>query len=276
MAKPGIIYGNAIAAIGGYFLAAQGSLDIMQFLTMLIGLSLVIGSACVFNNYIDRDLDKKMERTKRRALAEESIPLRGALIYGTVIGILGTLLLLSCNLLTALVGLVGFFAYVVVYGAGKRLTVHGTLIGSISGATPPVVGYVAVQNNLDAGALLLFMILVLWQMPHFYAIAIYRRKDYLAANIPVLPIKKGIEHTKVQIMVYTILFVITTLLLSLYGYTGYIYFIVMLCIGIYWLRVVSKGFSTHADERWARKVFKTSLVVLIVFSGLLSLEAVLP
>ena len=199
LAKPGIIYGNALTAIGGYFLAAKGIFDLSLFLSMLFGLSFVIGSACVFNNIMDQGIDSKMARTKKRALVTKTIPEFHAVVYGSILGILGFLLLLcNTNVLTALIAFIGFIFYVIVYGIFKRKSVHGTVIGSISGAVPPVVGYCAVTNNLDLGAFLLFIILVIWQMPHFYAIAIFRRDDYVAASIPVLPIKKGLFQTKIQ------------------------------------------------------------------------------
>ena len=197
LTKPGIIYGNSINTAGGFLLAAKGVIDPLLFLAALIGTAFVIGSACVFNNYIDREIDEKMARTKKRALVTGDIPVKNALIFGTLLGILGFLILFSyTNLLTGVIGVIGVVMYVVVYGYFKRRTVHGTLIGSISGAIPPVAGYTAVTNLIDTGAILLFLILVFWQMPHFYAIAVYRIEDYKKAGIPVLSVVKGIPTTK--------------------------------------------------------------------------------
>lgn len=276
LAKPGIVYGNAIAAIAGFFLAAGLSVDWVRFAEMLIGVALVMASGCVFNNYIDRDIDKKMNRTKNRALVSGEISARNALIYGSLLGIVGTYLLFLTNILTALLGIFGWVAYVVMYGIGKRKTVHGTVIGSVSGAMPPVIGYAAVANRLDAGALLLFLILVFWQMPHFYAIAMFRRNEYAAAKIPVLPLIKGMDNTKRQIMAYIAAFLVASVMLSVLGYAGYTYAAVLTVLGLYWLFRGWKGFGAVSDEKWARSMFGFSLVILLVFCSMLALEAFLP
>ncbi len=273
LAKPGIIYGNMITAAGGFFLASAGSFNVLLFVAMLVGISLVMASACVFNNYIDRDIDRLMARTNKRALVSGEISERNALIYAVVLGLIGFFVLTwYTNLTATYVALGGFIAYVILYGIGKRRTVHGTVIGSVSGAVPPVVGYTAVSGAIDAAAGLLFFILVLWQMPHFYAIAMYRIKDYTAASIPVLPIKKGSRHTKIQMVVYVILFVLATICLTLIGYTGYIYAVVMTVLGIMWLKFAFEGFDAPNESLWARRFFKFSLIVLLAFSVLISLD----
>ena len=244
---------------------------------MLVGLALIIASGCVWNNYIDRNIDKKMKRTKKRALVTAKIPVVNALVFGTILGIVGTYLLYRyTNTLTTLTAIFGFFAYVVIYGIGKRKTVHGTVIGSISGAVPPVVGYVAVTNQLDLGALLLFMVLVCWQMPHFYAIAIFRMKEYASAGIPVHPLKKGTYATKVEMVLYIIAFILASMALTLFGFTGYTYTVVMGLIGLFWLDRSVRGFNTDDDNKWARRVFGFSLLVLLVFSLMISLDSLLP
>jgi protoheme IX farnesyltransferase len=277
LTKPGIIYGNSIAAIGGFFFATQHEFSLSRFLGMLFGLSLVIASGCVFNNYIDRGIDKKMKRTKKRALVTGNISNTNAILFGGTLGIIGVWLLISyTNMLTALVAVFGFIAYVVLYGIAKRLSVHGPAIGSISGAVPPVVGYVAVTNQLDVAAFLLFLILVCWQMPHFYAIAIFRMKDYAAASIPVLPIKKGMYNTKVQIFLYILAFSITSFSLSALGYTGYTYLIVMAIVSVLWVRLAVAGFNAKNDNAWAGKLFGFSLYTLLIFSFIISVDRFLP
>jgi heme o synthase len=244
---------------------------------MLGGLSLVIASACVFNNYLDRDIDAKMARTKKRALVSGSISGQNALIYAAVLGFAGsTILGIFTNTLTQLIALAGLFAYVVIYGIGKRRTVHGTVIGSISGAIPPVVGYCAVTGHLDTAALLLFLILVFWQMPHFYAIATYRSKDYAAARIPVLPLKYGLRNTKLQIVGYIAAFIVAAMLLSVFGYTGVSYTVVVAAAGLAWLKLALRGFNAMDDNIWAKKLFRFSLIVTLIFSLMISLNAWLP
>ncbi len=273
--KPGIIYGNALTLVAGFMLASQGSVKVGLLLLTLIGLSCVIGSGCVFNNYIDRDIDALMERTKGRVMVKGSLSPSYALVYGTVLGVVGfCILVLFTNRVTVIVSMIGFFVYVGIYSMWlKRSSTHSSIIGSISGAVPPVIGYLAVTGSFDRGALLLFFILALWQMPHSLAIAIYRLRDYQAASIPVLPVRKGIYRTKVQILVYTILFVIFTGLLYVYGYAGKLYLFIMIVLGTLWVLFALKGFFISADEDklWARSVFLFSLIILTVFSGLLIL-----
>lgn len=277
LTKPGIIRGNAITAAGGFFLASSGAVSFSAFGIMLAGIVLVVASGCVFNNYIDRGIDKKMQRTKKRALVTGAITARNALLFATIMVVLGTWLLAKyINPLTAGIAVFGFFAYVVLYGIAKRKSVHGTAVGSIPGAVPPVVGYVAVTNQLDMVALLLFVILVCWQMPHFYAIAIFRMKEYASAGIPVLPIKSGLFATKVQITLYIIAFAAASCSLAALGYTSFTYLVVMGLLSIAWLRLALQGFEAKDDNTWARKVFGVSLIVLLVFSLMISLNNWLP
>ncbi|MDL2362840.1 MAG: heme o synthase [Patescibacteria group bacterium] len=274
LTKPGIIRGNILVAAGGFLFAARGHVDILLLLATLIGTSLVIASACVLNNYIDRDIDTRMERTKKRALVTGFITPSSALIYAAVLGISGTIILfVYVNALTGVIGLFGFFAYVVLYTYAKRLTTHGTVIGSISGAIPPVAGYAAVTNYLDVTALLLFIILVAWQMPHFYAIAVFRQDEYAAAKIPVLPVKKGLHATKIQITLYIIAFTAVCVSLGILSYASTGYLIVMTGMSLLWLRLAIKGFKADNDHKWAREVFGMSLLVILVFSIMLSLNS---
>jgi protoheme IX farnesyltransferase len=277
LTKPGIIRGNLVTAIAGFFLASQGHVRGWLLLETMVGVSLVIASGCVFNNYIDRGIDAKMERTKKRALVNGSISATGALVYASVLGAGGFLVLAwYTNLLTVVLGLLGLFFYVVVYGVGKRRGVYGTVIGSISGALPPVAGYTAVSGRLDAGAAILFLILVCWQMPHFYAIALYRLKDYAAAGLPVLPVVKGPRTTKIQIMAYIITFTVAAVALTAFGYAGFTYLAVVILLGAGWLGLGARGFRAGDDQRWARKMFLFSLAVIMILSLTISLNAWLP
>lgn len=246
-------------------------------LAVLGGTALVIASACVVNNYIDRDIDARMQRTRQRALVSGQVSTGAALLYAAVLGLIGfTILLTFTNVLTAAVGLTGYFAYLILYGWAKRHTIHGTLVGSISGAIPPVAGYTAATGQLDTGAALLFVILALWQMPHFYAIAIYRLKDYKSARIPVLPAIKGIAQTKRHMIVYVAGFTAVAPLLTAFGYTGIVYALVALATGLWWLKQAVQGLSTHDDTRWAKQMFGASLTVTMIMLVALSLGARLP
>lgn len=272
LTKPGIVYGNAIAAIAGYFYGAGGSPILVTFTAMLTGICFVMASACVYNNVLDRSIDARMKRTERRAVVTKAISVTHALIFATVLLAIGIFLLaVWTNTLTLLVALAGHFAYVVLYGWAKRHTVHSTLIGTISGSTPPVIGYVAATGALDITALLLFAIMAAWQMPHFYAIAIFRRDEYAAANLPILSVVKGIDVTRRQIIAYATLFVVLCGLLFLYGGASLLWFLVMALAGGYWLLLVLQPYNDI--NKWARKQFGWSLSVLLIMCVGLSLDS---
>ena len=261
----------------GFLLASNGKVNFLVLLTTLLGSSLMIASGCVFNNYLDRGIDEKMERTKKRALVVHSISRRAALIYGLILGFLGFLILaVYTNILIVVVGLAGLISYVVVYGIVKRRSVHGTLVGSFSGAIPPLAGYTAAVNMIDTVAVILFFNLVVWQMPHFYSIAIFRSKEYAAAKIPVLPLEKGLNATKKQMVIYIIGFIAVSSLLTAVNATGWVYLFGMILISLWWLRLGFRGFKTNDNNLWARQMFKRSLAVITVFSLLLSFNSFLP
>lgn len=273
LTKPGIIFGNLITAAAGFILASKNHFNGWIFFATLIGLAFVIASACVFNNYIDRLHDEKMERTKNRALVKGIISPKNALVFASFLILFGTLTLSwFTNLLTLCVALTGFLVYVFLYSSWKYRSMHATLIGSISGGIPPVAGYCAVSNTVDVGAFLLFMIVVLWQMPHFFAIALYRLDDYVAAAIPVLPVKKSMQVTKIHMLLYIISFSLITPMLTLFGYTGYLYLIVSSLLALTWLWLCIKGFKSNDNKVWARKMFVFSLVIITVVSGMISLD----
>ncbi len=277
--KPGIIFGNLISVIGGFLLAANGSIDYSLFIATLFGVSLVVASGCVFNNVIDRDIDKKMERTKNRVLVRGLISLKVTLAYAALLGIAGfALLYIAANPLAMWLAVMGFIVYVGVYSLYmKRHSVYGTLIGSLSGAAPPVIGYCAVSNQFDAGALILLLIFSLWQMPHSYAIAIFRFKDYQAANIPVLPVVKGISVAKHHITLYILAFMIATLMLSLGGYAGYKYLVVAAAVSLWWLGMALSGYKNLNDDRvWAKKLFVFSIVAITSLSVMMSIDSITP
>ena len=261
--KPGIIMGNLITVAAGFALASNGSFNFWLFLATMLGLGFVIASACVFNNYIDRPIDKKMARTKNRPLVQGLISGRNAIIFAFFLAAVGNLILLfSTNLLTVVIANIGFLVYVLLYSLWKGRTIYGTAIGSIAGAVPPIVGYCAVSNQFDAGALILFTIMVFWQMPHFFAIAMYHFDDYAAAGLPLLPMKKGIFRTKLHMVLYIIGFSGAAALLTLFNYTGTVYMVVALVLGFAWLVLCLKGFKSTNNRLWARQMFQLSLVII--------------
>jgi len=263
LTKPGIIVGNLITTVAGFVLASGGHFDLLLFLATLAGLGCIIASACVFNNYIDRESDKKMARTQNRPLVKGLISGKSAISFAIVLGLIGfTTLVRFTNLLAVSMAVVAFVIYVAMYSFWKHRTSYATLIGSISGAMPPVVGYCAASHRFDMGAAILFLILVLWQMPHFFSIAMYRLSDYRAASIPVLPVKSGNQKTKVHMVWYIVGFIFATLMLIVFNYTSAVYLFTVPLLGLAWLLLCIKGFKTDNDTAWARQMFRFSLVVI--------------
>lgn len=278
LTKPGVLYGNVLTAAAGFLLASRGNVDLWLFLALIAGTTMVIGSATVLNNVLDRDIDTVMERTKKRATVTGSIGARNATIFSIVLGVVGMAILIAwTNWLVVLVGLGGFLVYVILYGMwSKRVSIHGTLVGSVSGAAPILAGYVAVTGAIDIAAVLVFLIMFFWQMPEFYSIAIYRHDEYAEAGIPVISVTRGIENTTVQILLYTVAFVVSTLLLPVFGYVGVAYSVVMGALGAYWIWLGIKGLRAGDSAAWARKMFRFSLVMILALCLMLAVGPILP
>jgi protoheme IX farnesyltransferase len=276
LAKPGIIFSNLIAAFGGFWVAAGLQVDWMLLIWMIVGTTLVMASSCVLNNYIDRDMDTKMARTQKRPLPSGRVDPRIVMWYGIALGLAGIVVLdLLVNPLCALLGLVGMFVYVWVYSVWlKRTSVWSTVIGGIAGSMPPVIGYCAVSQTLDAGAWILFTILFLWQPPHFWALGIRRVEEYRNAGFPLLPVVRGAEVTKVSMLRYVIPLVPASLLMYIYGYVGEIYLFVAAAMGLYWAYLCLSGFRAKDDVLWAKKNFMFSINYLTILFLVMILDTV--
>lgn len=266
LTKPGILRSNLIAAFAGFWVASKWNIDWPLLVYMLIGTTLVMASACVFNNLIDRDLDVKMDRTSHRVLPSGRIAVRNVLVYGIVLGVLGlAVLFLFVNVLSALLGFIGMFVYVVIYTAWlKRTSTLSTVMGSFSGSMPPVIGYVAVTETMNAGAWILFAVLFLWQPPHFWALGIRRTEEYRAAGFRILPVVKGIRRTKWQMLPYVVLLIPVSVLLYVYDYAGTIYLAAAVLLGIAWLLLCVAGLFAKNDDRWAKMTFLFSINYLLI------------
>lgn len=268
LTKPGILFGNFITTLGGFFLAAQGSIDISLLLLTLLGTTLVVASGCVVNNVIDQDIDTKMQRTQNRALVKKTISPIVALIYALVLGVIGfSILWFGVNGYAFLFAMIGFIVYVGFYSLWtKRTSIHQTVIGSISGASPPVIGYTAVTHQFDVAALLLFLAYALWQMPHSWAIAIYRFDDYKNAGIPILPVARSIYRTKIECVIYILLFAAVLNGLYCFGYTNVFFLITFNALTAYWLYLSVIGFKAENDQLWAKRFFLYSVILITMLS----------
>jgi protoheme IX farnesyltransferase len=276
LAKPGIIFSNSITAFGGFWVASGWHVNWLQMIFTMIGTALVMGSGCVLNNYLDRDLDTKMARTQKRATATGKLSPQIVLWYGIILGIVGVSgLWLLVNPMSALLGMLGLFLYVWVYTAWfKRTSVWSTFMGSFSGAIPPVIGYCAVRQDIDAGALILFGIMFLWQPPHFWALGIRRVEEYRAAGFPLLPVVKGSYITKMSMIRYVVLIVPVSLLLYVYGYVNVFYFYAAAIMGLYWTFLCIKGFKAEDEVLWAKKMFIYSINYLTLLFIIMVLTTV--
>jgi len=185
LAKPRMVYANVVVAAAAFYYASHGSIEWLTLAATLAGLGLVIASGCVFNNYYDRDIDAAMERTKCRAMPTGSVPRGNALVWGTVLLSIGMALLGFVNMQALLVAVVGWVVYVLLYTPLKHRSPSALFVGAVAGATPPVVGYAAAYGALDMVALYLFVLLFVWQLPHFIAISIYRGEEYASAGVPM-------------------------------------------------------------------------------------------
>lgn len=276
--KPGIVSGNLIAAAGGFFLASRGRVDAFLLLSTLTGISLVVASGCVFNNCVDRDIDRKMDRTRNRVIVAGLMSIKAAVVYASVLGIAGAALLcVAANPLSVAVVLTGFGVYVGVYSLYmKRRSIYGTWIGSLAGAAPPLAGYCAVSNRFDMGALILLIIFTFWQMPHCYAIAIYRLEDYAAAEIPVVPVRRGTAAAGRQIIVYIIAFTAAALMLTPAGYAGYGTFVIAALLGLSWLHMAWPRPRPSDERRWAGKLYVFSILTIVVLCIMMSIDFMAP
>lgn len=273
--KIGITAANLLMVFAGCWLATTGSLDMAKVLITMVGSALVIMSGTCLNNYIDRDLDRLMERTKERALPTGRLDPGSVLRIGIYFGLAGTLLLGSINLITAMLGLIGLFFYVVVYTYWlKRTSTLNTLIGGISGAMPPVMGYTAISGTMDSTAWIIFLILFLWQPPHFLALAMRRAEDYKVAGFKMLPAVRGNEVTKWHILRYTAILVPTTLLLFGIHAVGLVYLFGMAGLGLVWISLNTAGLFMKDAVKFSRISFVYSLIYLNLFSLLILIDRV--
>lgn len=266
LTKPRLLRLNIFAALGGFMVASKWDINIPLLIWMLIGSTLTIASATVINNYWDRELDLKMERTKDRALPTGRMTPGTVLAYGIILGIAGLAVLFTLvHPLTGWLGLLGWLVYIVIYTMWlKRSSTWSTSVGGISGAMPPVIGYCAVTQQVDAGALILFALLFLWQPAHFWSLAIRRVEEYRAAGFPLLPVVKGIKRTKLQMIPYVLLLLPTGVLFYTYGYVGIYFLIISVIGGFVWLVHTLRGPAAQDTEKWAKTNFLISVNYLAV------------
>jgi protoheme IX farnesyltransferase len=225
LTKPKVSLLIVFTAIVGMVLASPGMVPLPALVFGTIGIAMASGSAAALNHILDRRIDQQMARTRRRPLATGSLRTSQALVFAGVL-CAGSmmLLLLSAGSLCALLTFGSVIGYAVIYtGWLKHATPQNIVIGGAAGAAPPVLGWVAVTHSIDAQALVLFMIIFMWTPPHFWSLAIARRDEYAKAGVPMLPVTHGIPYTRRQILLYTVLLILCTLIPAVIGMSGLIY-----------------------------------------------------
>ncbi|MFD2681105.1 heme o synthase [Bacillus seohaeanensis] len=265
--KIGIVNSNLITTFTGMWLAFYftnthflQALDVMVL--TLLGSSLIIAGSCSINNYIDRDIDHLMERTKSRPTVTGKITGSKVLMLGLIMVACGTIMLFMTTVTAGIIGIIGIISYVGLYSMWtKRKYVSNTIVGSISGAVPPLIGWAAVDANLDIIAWVLFLMMFIWQPPHFYALAMKRVEEYRAANVPMLPVVKGFATTKNHIVAWVVaLLPLPFFLLDL----GIFFFILATAFNIGWLVLGIAGYKMKDDIKWSKLMFVYSLNYLTI------------
>ena len=259
-------------AIVGMFVSVPGWPGVTPLVFGTLGIGLAASSAAVFNHILDARIDIQMMRTRGRPLPQGKLTERSALIFATVLCIISMLILvLLVNALTAIITFVSLIGYAVVYTAWlKRATPQNIVIGGAAGAAPPILGWTAVTNEIEAGALLMFLIVFVWTPPHFWALAIARKEEYAKVDIPMLPVTHGEAYTRLNILLYTILLVLVTILPYLIGMSGIIYLLSALVLDAYFLYYAIQMYRVPDDMELPMKTFRFSISYLgFLFAALL-------
>lgn len=276
LSKPGIVIMCLVEASGGLWLA-PGTASLSTWLWTFLGLTLVVASSNAWNMLWEREGDKHMERTRNRPLPSGRMKPATAVAFAALTGVGSFWVFASqVNTLSAWLALASMFSYVLVYTPLKRVTSWSLPIGAIPGAMPPLIGWAAATDSVGAPGLVLFAILFLWQIPHFLAISLYRRDDYQAAGIIIVPVVMGEETTKVQALVSSLLLVPISLLLVPMQVAGFFYFVVASVAGGAFFVLSMRGFEPHPTNAWARRFFLASLLYLPALTIALILDAWVP
>jgi len=273
LCKPRVVYLIVFTAVVGMFLAVPGWPPWNALIAGTLGIGLAAASAAAINHLLDQRIDAVMARTRNRPLPTGQLSVRQVLSFAFVLGFLSMVLLVAwVNILTAVLTFLSLIGYAIVYTVWlKRATPQNIVIGGAAGAAPPVLGWTAVTGMVDHNALILFLIIYVWTPPHFWALAIHRRKDYAAVDIPMLPVTHGVQFTRWHILFYTILLVIVTTLPYLTGMSGLFYLagVTVLNIGFLWyaLRLLRDN-----DEGLPMQTFGYSIIYLMVLFAFLLID----
>ena len=271
LCKPNVVYMMLICALVGMLLAEDSVSSISNIIISLLGIALCSGSAAAINQVVDRKSDASMTRTDQRPLPQGELSPFHASCFAFVIGLVGALILyLFVNTLTMLLTLASLIGYAFIYTIYlKRATPQNIVIGGLAGAAPPLLGWAAISNTIDPFALLLVLIIFVWTPPHFWALAIYRRDEYAKESIPMLPVTHGVAFTKLQIVLYTIILFIVSILPYIVLMSGAIYLISAVILSSIFMYYSIRLYLSD-DDSYAMKTFNFSIYyIFLIFVALL-------
>ena len=272
LTKPRVVMLIVFTAIVGMFLSVPGWPGIDALLFGTAGIGMAASSAAVFNHVLDARIDILMMRTRGRPLPQGKLTEKSALMFASSLCVVSMIVLwFLVNPLTAILTFLSLIGYAVVYTAWlKRATPQNIVIGGAAGAAPPILGWTAVTDEVTSGALLLFLIVFVWTPPHFWALAIARKEEYAKVDIPMLPVTHGEAYTRLNILLYSILLLLVTIMPYLIGMSGLIYLVSALGLGGYFLYYAIRMYRDHDDEELPMAMFKYSISYLgFLFSALL-------
>lgn len=272
LCKPRVVLLMLLTVLVGMYLA-PATIELSQLTLTLAGIGLCASSAAAINHTVDKQIDALMARTQKRPVAHGRISVKKACLFAFFMGSLGlSILALYINPLTACLTFITLIGYAGLYtGFLKRATPQNIVIGGLAGAAPPLLGWTAVTNHLDPQALLLVLIIFVWTPPHFWALAIYRLNEYETAEIPMLPVTHGVPYTKLNIVLYTILLSIVTLLPYLIGMSGILYLAVACLLNARFMYWVLKLYH-HQKPRIAMQTFRYSITYLLLLFVILLID----
>ena len=271
LCKPNVVYMMLICALVGMLLAEESVTSVTNIVVALIGIALCSGSAAAINQVIDRKADAAMTRTDQRPLPQGELSVIHASSFAFVIGVAGALVLyLYINTLTMILTIASLIGYAFIYTVYlKRATPQNIVIGGLAGAAPPLLGWAAISNTIDPYALLLVLIIFVWTPPHFWALAIYRKDEYAKESIPMLPVTHGVAFTKLQIVLYTIILFIVSILPYIVLMSGGIYLISAVILSSMFMYYSIRLYFSSDDEI-AMKTFNFSIYyIFLIFVALL-------